>query len=207
MAVDILRGGEAHNLLLRDTVKEWIAWIRLHRPSAGFLAPPCGTFSAWRHFFPWGSRTKENPWGDRAHWKEVHGNTCVENSLDIGRAFDKVRTMWGWENPLTSAMWDITDIWSLLRAGAYSVAEFHWCEWGHPWRKPTRVIGRCRALSSLNRKCSRTHTHVVLEGQVKGPDGKWISRTALAAEYSAEWCDAYAQLVEESLELPAGSSS
>ena len=44
-------------------LRELLEWIRSARPAAGFLGPPCATFSSWMRLCVWSTRTKQKPWG------------------------------------------------------------------------------------------------------------------------------------------------
>ena len=99
----------------------------------------------------------------------------------------------GRENPQTSLMWLLPPLQRLLTRGGFAEVTFHWCMWGHRWRKPTTVKGRPQWLPRLLRRCDGHHDHVVLAGNVTHR-GRSINRTSLAAEYSPQWCRAYADL-------------
>ena len=99
--------------------------------------------------------------------------------------------MWTWEQPETSMMWQVPElIASIARTVSFEVI-FDWCEWGHPWRKRTKVVGRLPILPELRRRCSGNHKHQILQGKIPGSSRNW---TELAAEYSTPWCRAYAKL-------------
>ena len=167
-------------------------WIRRHRPQGGALGPPCGTFSAFMRLCGWSTRTPDNPWGAGEHPKEVLGNACVRAALQIAAAFDEAGTLWAWENPQQSLQWRLPELQRLLSSGSRYTCVMDWCMYGRPWRKSTIWEGRWPFLPDLCRRCDRSHTHIVLEGQVKDDDGRWRSRTEIAAEYSRPWCDAVA---------------
>ena len=109
----------------------------------------------------------------------------------MAEALDLIHAPWSWENPQTSLMWLLPPLQRLLAKGGFSEVTFHWCEWGHKWRKATTVKGRPPWLPQLLRRCDGQHDHVVLAGNVRH-QGCAVSHTA--AEYSPQWCRAYAQL-------------
>ena len=53
VAVDVLIGGEAHNLCLPDVLARWTQWILENKQLAAFLAPPCSSFSQWLRLAWW----------------------------------------------------------------------------------------------------------------------------------------------------------
>ena len=75
-------------------------------------------------------------------------------------------------------------------------AIFDWCRYGRSWRKTTRLAGRGAWLRDLDARCLGGHEHLVLQGG---------GLTAAAAEYSDEFCSAYAKLATRHAQAAAVS--
>ena len=200
-SVDILRSA-SDDVTNQAFLGELLKWIAKVLPSAGFLGPPCSTFSAWMRLCPWSTRTRQNPMGEGKHPKEKIGNACLRAAIQAAEALDAVFAPWSWEQPQTSLMWHVRSLQRLLARGSYTEVTFHWCEWGHEWKKPTTVKGRPAFLPQLERRCQRNHVHRVLEGSTV-VDGKRVNWTTLGAEYSKAWCREYAKLQHAELEQRA----
>ena len=197
VSVDLLLGGEEHDLSCPQVVQRWCREVRRARADAGFLAPVCSSFSQWMYLQPWFSRSPARPWGDGRHPKEALGNALLRAALDLATAFDEVRALWALEQPRSSLMWHVPQLQSRLDAGEHFSAVFDWCRFNRPWRKTTRVDGRCPWLPELALRCLGGHQHVRLEGAGRIPGVGTGPRTSLAAEYSREWCERYAALATE----------
>ncbi len=101
----------------------------------------------------------------------------------------------GLENPASFLMWKCQPVCSLLESAAAPRLRcaFEWCRYGRPWAKPTYLAGSAPWLLKLGRHCRRDHEHVRLEGSVQ-QGGRWVDRSALAAEYSAPFARRVLQL-------------
>ena len=146
----------------------------------------------------WATRTQLAPWGLGLHPKEVLGNRILAACLSIIAVCDELGIPWTLEQPQGSLMWAIPELHSSIYSRACYEAVFDWCQWGHPWRKRIMVRGRPPWLPSLSRKCQGGHSHLTLEGKVHVPGRGQRNLTEIAAEYSTEWCQAYAQLAHRS---------
>ena len=88
--IDTAIGGKKHDLSDPAVVAHWISEIRHLWANAGviagFLAPPCSSFSQFLFLCAWFSRTYANPWGDGVHPKEILGNKCVRGAWPLQSA-------------------------------------------------------------------------------------------------------------------------
>ena len=174
-------------------LEEMQSWIGTRRPAAGFLGPPCKSFSSWMRISKASTRTSAAPWGQSPSPAEVTGNRCVHAAVALAASLDRVEACWDWEQPATSLMWLLDPLRKVLASRPAYEVTFHWCEWGQAWKKATTVKGRSDFLPRLERRCSGRHTHQVLEGTTR-IGGETVPWTQVASEYSGEWCHKYAEL-------------
>ena len=100
------------------------------------------------------------------------------------------------ENPATSLLWKEEALQALILAFGLFFVLFDMCEYGMDAKKATKMLTNYLNLQRLARRCSKTHSHVRLQGTVYVEAlGCRLDRTALAAAYPQELCDAYADEV------------
>jgi hypothetical protein len=169
------------------------------------LASPCETFSAARRAPRWSSypsalRSKEHILGlsglnEREQFLCEQGNQLMLATARIARACIKYDIPWVLENPLSSLIWLAPPISRLLSHANVQQTIVHQCQYGTPWKKPTRLyLGGLSAelLSCTCRQkgktCSATgKPHYVLSGTTKSG-----FRTQAAKEYPSLLCAAIA---------------
>ena len=194
---DTLIGGADHDLTKEENINFLRHEASIRPPDAANLGPPCSSFGPWIWTTSWNSRTLENPWGDGVHPKEVYGNNMVRAALKLLDLLDEVSCLWIWEQPVASLQWRIPELVAKLAERDSYRSCFDWCGWGHPWRKRTGLRGRSPVIMDMTRHCTRDHEHVILQGPAdtkeKDQEGRVIRQTAVAAEYSRQWCRHYAQ--------------
>ncbi len=184
MAWDLSRGDEFD--LTRTSAQKLIrGWISAGLVWGFHLGTPCNSFSIARSggFHP-ALRSSALPAGlpglSAADQNRVDlGNLLAKFSaslLELGRRLGIPCTL---ENPQSSRLWLLPSMVRLgLRAGC-SVAVFHFCMFGTPWRKATRLFGFHVNLSILEEYqchgkrgiCQRSlHPHVQLRGRGTGAE-------------------------------------
>jgi hypothetical protein len=169
------------------------------------LASPCETFSAARRAPRWSSypsalRSKEHISGlsgltEREQFLCEQGNKLMIATARIARACLKHDIPWILENPLSSLLWCAPPISRLLGHPSVQQTIVHQCQYGTPWKKPTRLyLGGLSAellASTCQQKgktCSATgKPHYVLSGTTKNG-----FRTHAAKEYPSQLCTAIA---------------
>ncbi|CAK0834547.1 unnamed protein product [Prorocentrum cordatum] len=102
------------------------------------------------------------------------------------------------ENPARSRLWLLP---RLKKAAAWSTSHFVYtdmCQWGTPWKKPTRILGDRVSLHSVAREChgklcSRTaKKHTSIHGLAQGGGFK----TKAAQQYPPALCKALARCLD-----------
>ena len=119
------------------------------------------------------------------------------------RTCQRAGVHWIWVNPAQSLQWKVPEVQSFMEE-CFSIV-FDWYEFGRRWRKSTKFLADGPWIACLERRCRRDHRHMILEGSMRGPDGKWVARTALAAEYSEPFCKALLEVgcpLAEALQPP-----
>jgi len=121
----------------------------------------------------------------------------------LAKICDERGCAWVIEQPATSLMLHIPALRRRLRAGLLFQSVFDWCMYKRPWKKSTALQGRCRWIADMNRRCDRSHKHVVLQGAQRDKEGVWRSRTAIVAEYGADWCEEVARRATQEVQEPS----
>ena len=195
--IDLLLNGAADDVLSGAVVRRLEALLRSGKVDMLFLGPPCGTFSPWMRMCRWSSRTSQQPMGGAKgrplHWKERIGNRLLQVAMRLAAIADELGIPWVLENPKPSLLWR-TSAWHRgfhkRGLGRYT-ASVDWCRYGRKWRKSTLFVGRAPFLPELSAACVGGHEHVILQGTARDDDGKVRSRTEIAGEYSASFCDLF----------------
>ena len=145
---------------------EMMRWIFHMLDSEAFrsllLAPPCTTFSPAA--FP-AVRSYKVPKGwDRKHPKVLQGNLTAFRSLIIFKYARKKRRPIGLEQSRRSKMAWLPEWRSELEHGAEE-AVIASCQFGSIHQKEFRLLLHDIPAHWLDRRCSRDHTHVKIQGQ------------------------------------------
>ena len=129
--------------------------------------------------------------------KILAANLMVAHTIEIMRHCWAKNVFTSLENPATSMMWQYPGErggWSmaqLMACTGFVSFNTHYCAWGAPWRKATKILTNCGVLqAALERPCcgKRVHT-TTLSGGVKvrvNGKTKWIARTKLANRYPSK---------------------
>ena len=176
--------------------------IRAGRVLGVMLAPPCTTFSTIRALRG-AVRSKTFPWGlaplPAKHAKEVdEANACVKSTIEIVKACLSKQTPFFLENPKSSLFWYLPEVQKWFSRKHVIVSNCDYCQYGTPYRKPTRFLsayldhvdlGRVAKTCTPHGPCSRTHKpHSILIG--RGPTGE--AKTRSAQSYPRDLCSALA---------------
>jgi hypothetical protein len=195
LPVDCQIGGAAHDLTDERVVDRLVALVAAGLVGFMHLAPPCSTFSVWMRMCSWSTRSSSRPWGvEPLAKKEVVGNACMRAAIRLVQAALQSGTPWSLENPTGSLAWLTPELTGICQLPGVTEVDFDWCQFGRPWRKRTRLVGTLKDLSSLGRRCTGGHEHLVLQGNATDAEGRSVPRTALAAEYSPEFSTALCDL-------------
>ena len=173
-----------------------IHWLRSGKVRAGHLGTPCNSFSRARDR-PGGPprlRSDEHPMGlpglaEHLYHKVWQGNVLMRFSCWVLRLAISLHIPFTMENPHRSRLWICPPVLQILRRRVVVWKEIHFCAFGTPWKKPTRVLGVhlsldilgwCKCVSSKRGICNFSgKPHVPLVGQ--DSQGQW--RTKLAEPY------------------------
>jgi len=185
--------GEQYDLTKRANQQKIIHWMQHGLVRAGHLGTPCNSFSRARDR-PGGPpplRSDTEPMGKQflqaADAAKVRiGNILLYFSCRVLGLALQLHLPFTLGNPQRSRLWITPPILRLLRKQHFSYVDVHFCMFGTPWKKPTRVLGchlnldglQVFVCSSTKRGiCARTgKTHVPLVGQ--NVDGQWLTKIA-----------------------------
>ena len=150
-------------------------------------------------------RNRDFPWGrpdlSLANQRKVNfGNATLLATAQIVSSCVFHGVPVAVENPLTSLAWNAPLMSDLCQLPSCQVATLHQCQYGAPWKKPTRLCcwgaghfspQLCKVCKSRNGKCSRSGKfHVKLQGKKPGTQINW---TSLAAAYPKQLSRAIAK--------------
>ena len=170
-----------------------VHWIRSGKVRAGHLGTPCNSFSRARDR-PGGPprlRSDKHPMGlpglaEHLYRKVRDGNVLMRFSCWVLRLAISLHIPFTLENPHRSRLWICPPVLQILRRKVVVWKEIHFCAFGTPWKKPTRILrvhisldilDWCRCLSSKRGICNFSgKPHVPLAGQ--DSNGRWMTKIA-----------------------------
>eukprot|EP00435_Cladocopium_sp_Y103_P038785 s1447_g10.t1 len=127
------------------------------------LEPPCTTFSPAA--FPC-VRSYKQPYGfSRENPKVLHGNCLAFRSLILLRAGRRHGRPCGLEQPRRSKMAWLQEWISLVASGDFQEAILAACQFGSPHQKEFRFLLFLIAVADVEKRCTRDHPHVRIEGK------------------------------------------
>ena len=135
--------------------------------------------------------------GLRPHELQIirEGNELLRRSLVLLRLACCCGLAVTLENPFSSLLWEHVEVKKWIREFGIECIETHYCQWGAPWMKPTKLAANYKQIRQLARRCQGGQTHVIL----KGKTAEGVFRTSLAASYPEALCDAWAVCVESAI--------
>lgn len=157
------------------------------------MGTPCSSFSRARDRpgGPPALRSDVQPMG-KDHLRPVDaakvrvGNILLFFTTRVLRLCIQLQLPCTLENPQRSRLWITPTILRLMRKPCCTYKDVHFCMFGTPWKKPTRVFSCHLNLDSLEQYqchssrrglCARTGcTHVPLVGQ--DASGRWLTKIA-----------------------------
>ena len=166
--VDVLRDSKKHNLLSPRRRKQYLRKVKGGNYFAVVASPPCGTFSRsrWRPGGPKPLRLQHCPrgfpWLSGLHKASVRqANALVDFSADCLRAqfmVDSSRTgllehpedlgvVHGGDHPGCS--WHFNNVRALLDISEVITGALAQSDWGRPYPKPTRLLGRLPGMQDI----------------------------------------------------------
>ena len=203
---DISMGPE-YDLLKRSNQFLILSWIESGRILGIHLGVPCNSWSRARDI-PGGPpplRSDSEPMGFSDLIREGDriavrvGNALMFFAVRVCVLACFYHVAWSLENPARSRIWLAPRMKQLERRRGVSSVIVHYCMWGAPWRKPTKIISFLLDTSEMQNNlclgakrgmCRRTgKPHTVLQGQ--GPDGTF--RTFRANPYPEKLCAVWAR--------------
>ena len=170
----------SHDVLQPDVEHKIFNWIRSHRISFLWCGMPCATFSRarkWDGKGPGPLRTWEHLWGipylsSHDQKKLNTGNQLFSFTLRLLRLCNQFRVPFVLENPKSSLAWSMPPMNKFRYKCSPQTIDLDYCQFGEPWRKPTKFLYNFIDLSSLalqcqphNDRCSRSkRPHIRLTG-------------------------------------------
>jgi hypothetical protein len=177
-------------------------WIRQGLLWGAFLGTDCTTWSpasyskgpGWFNSY----RSQGNLWGElaslspKAQEKVLLGNAHARFSIRVLQAIaDQPLAVGGLENPLPSVIWKLPEFLALGRRSRTHHSTCHYCQYGTPWKKPTKLlfVGGNQALApsklcrQRGKRCSRTKKPHLKLGQGRRHPSSGAVLTKLATEY------------------------
>ena len=152
------------------------------------LGTPCTVFSRARR----GIKNHA-----KARHKERIGCELAFFSCELARLCNQHGIAWSIENPQTSRIWELECFREILALPGVVVVDFPMCNFGQPYKKPTRIITNCQMLAQLRGSCPH-HKHAeVLKSRTWSPIHGWSNRTTLAGSYPKALCNRWARAVRE----------
>ena len=205
---DLALGGK-YDLTIKCNQQLIFGWIREGVASGTHLGTDCASWSRardnGRNGFPGPLRSNTCVLGlpnlsDKDQLKVTLGNLLMKFSFAVVALCDRMMVPCTMENPSRSRIWLTANYLHIEGLKSFSKVVTHYCRFGSPWRKETRIIGVHISLLDLELKCSGRRVcsetgkpHVKLCGLCP-QTGRW--RTAFGNEYPARlgrlWARAFA---------------
>ena len=164
--------------LRKHKVFLWLCFMMESQRLLSFLAsPPCTTFSPAAHPC---LRSYRIPLGfDRTHPRVLLGNQLAFSSFALMKVALRMKVYGMTETTRRSKLrW--TRMWRrLLERGADEVILAS-CEYGSPHQKEFAFMSVNMAVQHLHRKCSRSHSHVRVEGRYTKASATYTDGLAIA---------------------------
>jgi hypothetical protein len=205
-----VNGGSNYDLTAKRNQSNFFGWIRGGLVAAAFSAFECKTFSRARDRpnGPPQLRSNKFPLGvpnlsPGDNLKVQAGNSMLRFTVTMLLICRRFFIPAGAENPLTSRAWIVKSMLGLERLVRVSTAVTHFCQWGKPWQKATKLIGVCVDFQSIDAIRCRPHgnicsrslcAHQVLAG--KNADGTFW--THVAQPYPRKFAAAIALCLDSS---------
>ena len=185
---------------VEQELRAWIlqGWCYMH------FGLPCSSFSVLSVLFGFGSRTRQAPLGDDTKPKERPGNRLMRFCVRMCYFLVEQGCSFSIENPTSSLVWSCPGVKRLLRLPGVRLVRFDQCEYNLRFcdSKPNQRVKKDTTLltnaplDGLFRRCSKTHEHVQVVGNVKTSKG-WQHRSVLAGAYPRQLCHAWAREAQE----------
>ncbi len=105
---------------------------------------------------------------DKARLKERIGCELAFFSCEVARLCHKLGIGWSIENPQTSRLWEVDQVSELRLLSGVEVVDFPMCQFGTPYKKPTRLLTNCGALQALSGRCTHRKHSEVFKGNLLG---------------------------------------
>eukprot|EP00438_Fugacium_kawagutii_P028530 Skav222527 [mRNA] locus=scaffold2875:78605:82075:+ [translate_table: standard] len=187
--VDI-RNGALHDLTVFDIQRRVLAVLSTDQVGFVHMGTPCTVFSRARRGIT--NLTK-------ARRKEMIGCELAFFSSEVARFCSHRNIFWSIENPRSSRLWEFPAIQELLSLEGVHYVDFVMCQYGQPFKKPTRIMTNCSDLGALSCICPHLKHAVVLKGTVQHDTKGWVNLTTLAGAYPEMLCNKWAQSVKRAL--------
>jgi hypothetical protein len=178
------RDGLAYDVSHKSCLDRVVREIRSGRICGIYFSPLCGTWSAAHGT---SLRTSSDPWGHKSNSIGVREqNRTMISIFAIMRACIRASVPFVLDQPVTSYVFDTTQMLELIGHDRILTTECHFCAFGARWRKRSLLVS-CNVdfqdLQRLSRTCPRSDfciysgcKHFALQG--KTPHGKYWSSVA-----------------------------
>lgn len=181
--------GANHDLRRRATQLAILAWIKTGWIRYVHFGTPCTVFSRARH------NIRRN---EKARERERVG---VERGLFTAEAIhlcERYNVGWSLENPRGSRLFELPMLAPRLQQPHVYIVDVDYCQYGEPFKKPTRIYTNLRELIALGRTCNhRSHVEVLRGSERVFHQGKWTTapKTRRAGAYPFQLVRTWAQAV------------
>ena len=188
--LDYLNGSHCH-LRRRSTQSLVLQWIEKGLIGFVHLGTPCTIWSRARH------GVKDSP---STRIREETGVELALFSTQVIRTCIKFGVYYALENPGTSKLFQFEPIVTAVANGPRYEINLDMCQFGEPYKKPTKIITSAHWLLPLGKRCNHTSHEGWLKGRVKVLDSSgravYVNRTALAGAYPFKLVEQYARLIK-----------
>jgi hypothetical protein len=207
----------SHNVLDRDVEHRIFNWVRAGRVQFIWIGMPSTTFSRarkWDGLGPGPLRTDSCLFGlpnlRPSDAKKVReGNALLNFCIRLLQLCQLHTVPYVLENPHSSMAWIMPSMERFISRYSPDLLALDCCQFGEPWKKPTRLLCnfidlssvalRCKTVNNLCSKSFRPHIHLA------GLDGG-IFRTLRAQPYPWRLTEAISVLVAQTLKVKGGGT-
>ena len=186
--VDITFGSH-HDLRRRSTQLAILSWLKAGWIRVVHMGTPCTVFSRARHAI----RDSQ-----RAIDKEKTGVEFALFTAEIIEVCNRYNIKWSLENPRSSRLFEVPVLEDLICGPSVFTVHLDFCQYGEPYKKPTKIVGNYEGLLCLAAKCNHKFHNVVLRGaETVEQNGKRVSvpKTQRAGAYPWLLVEKWAQVV------------
>lgn len=181
--------GSHHDLRRRSTQLAILSWLKAGWIRVVHMGTPCTVFSRARHAI----RNTQ-----RATDKEKMGIEFALFTAEVISVCNRYNIKWSLENPRSSRLFEVPILEDLLCCPSVFTVHLDFCQYGEPYKKPTKIVGNYEGLLCLAAKCNHKNHTVILRGsETIEQNGKHVSvpKTQRAGAYPWLLVEKWAQVI------------